>query len=358
MNALSQEIYAWATINVPVLTNLTPISQSLLLAVAALLVGQLIAAALRLLVRLTTPKNKTDDYVFARIQQPLAWLVFSALLYVALIPLTIASTAVALLTNILISINIFLAAWVVTRLANAILTSWRIAVTKRSKTLQDDAVLPLFSRFVSAIIWIGAFVSVLAAWGLAIGPLLAGIGLAGIAIGFAVKDSLANIFGGVSLALDRAYKVGDKVRLQDGTVGVVHDISLRSTRVRTYDGDMVMVPNGKIANDNIYTFTQPNIRSRVSVDFSIAYGTKVEKAREVILKAINKIEGIEAEPAPAVHFQEMGDSGLAMRLNFWVPDYTQAIFKKREATQAIYDALNKAKINIPFPQLTLHMKKE
>ena len=341
----------------PALETLSPTLFFIAFTVLALLFSQGLLLAVRGVVYWRANKLHKEDFLLARIQQPLAWLIFSGFLYIAFAALDLSATAFQLVLNLLITINLSLVAWVLSRLTTALLGAWRSAVSKRSNVLDDDAILPLFAKFVAAIIWTGAFVSILAVWGLAIGPLLAGLGLAGIAIGFAVKDSLANIFGGISLALDRAYKVGDKVRLEDGTVGVVHDISLRSTRVRTFDGDLVMVPNGKVSSDNIYTFTQPDIRSRISVDFSVAYGSKVERVREVVLKALSKIEGIEEEPAPACHFQEMGDSGLAMRANFWVPDYNQAIPKKREATTAIYNALNKAKIGIPFPTRTVYLKK-
>ena len=352
---LATQVYTWLLQATPALGTLTGWAQATLILLAAIALGQLISYALRKITKLVT---QADEHILKEIQQPLAWLLGGVALHVALVPLNLPAAATTIASNSTTTILIGLLAWLLARLTRAVLATWQEFAGKHSQTIKDDEVLPLFSRFIAVVIWTGAFVSILAAWGLAIGPLLAGIGLAGIAIGFAVKDSLANIFGGVSLALDKAYKVGDKVRLEDGTVGIIHEISLRSTRIRTFDGDLVMVPNGKVSNDNIYTFTQPSIRSRVAVDFSIAYGSKVEKAREVILKAIKKIEGIEEEPAPAVHFQEMGDSGLAMRLNFWVPDYNQAIFKKREATQAVYDALNKAKIEIPFPQLTLHMRKK
>ena len=352
---LAQQALEWVLVVAPLLSELQPHTLTLVLILAAIAIGQVTSWALRLAIHFIA---HADDFILARLQQPLAWLVISILLRLAIVPLQLSGPAYQLIANILTTTTIVLAAWVLTRLTSALLTSWHAIAGKRSKIIADDAVIPLFNKFVAAFIWTGAFVSVLAAWGLAIGPLLAGLGLAGIAIGFAVKDSLANIFGGISLALDRAYKVGDKVRLQDGTVGVIHEMSLRSTRIRTFDGDLVMVPNGKVSNDNIYTFTQPSVRSRVSVDFSVVYGTRVKKAREAVLKAINKLEGIEEEPAPAVHFQEMGDSGLALRLNFWVAHYEQSIPKKREATQAIYDALNKAKIDFAFPTRTLYMKKQ
>ena len=122
-------------------------------------------------------------------------------------------------------------------------------IRKNANQLKPDTILA-FGEWTNPFV-ILALLFIMNRWGIEIGPLLASLGIAGIAIGFAVKDSLANIFGGIQLIVDKTFKVGDKVELSDGTVGVIQDISLRSTRIRTYDNELIIIPNGKMANEAI-----------------------------------------------------------------------------------------------------------
>lgn len=356
--SLSDALALRVTEVVPAMNTLEPWAFALIMAIAAIVLSQLAAYLLSGIIKAATAKTKTDidDIILGRIAQPLAWIIFSLLIYIALAPLTIPGGFEALVEGILLAANIVLIAWLVHRFVSAVFIVWKNFADKTTSGL-DDTMLPILSKFAKAAVWIAAGISLLAAWGIQIGPFLAGLGIAGVAIGFAVKDSLANIFGGISLALDHAYKVGDKVKLQDGTVGIVNDITLRSTRIQTYDGDMVMVPNGKVANDNIYTYAQPAPKSRGQVNFGVVYGAKPEKVKKIVLNAIKDIEGISQDPEPGVHFISMGDFALNFRAYFWLESYKDVWSTERQATEAVYNALNKAKIGIPFPTSTVFLKK-
>lgn len=349
-----EQLVAW----VPALNYLHPWVFFAVMVAAAVLLSQLIGWVFRAGLKVAAKKtrNSIDDIIVSNVHQPISWLVFTGLLYLAFAPLEFSESVALLIRNLLNTLNITAAAWLIHRVSKAFFTIWHETVAHRTESIVDDTFLPILSKFVIAVIWICALLATLAAWGLEIGPFLAGLGLAGIAIGFAVQDSLKNIFGGVSLAFDRAYKIGDKIQLGDGTVGVVHDMTLRSSQIRTYDGDLIMVPNGKIANENIYTYAQPHHQTRVQVDFGVVYGSDVDKVKKVVRKAIDKMEGVMEEPEPVVHFMDMADFALTMRAYFWVPDYNDGFAKKREATQLIYEALNNAKVSIPFPTRTVYLK--
>jgi len=198
---------------------------------------------------------------------------------------------------------------------------------------------------------------VLGVWGVDIGPFLAGLGIAGLAISFALQESLGNIFGGISLIMDRVYKVGDRIQLDSGEVGTVVDVGLRSTRLRTFDNELIVIPNSKPANSKVKNYVQPDTSLRVVVNFGVEYGTKLEKVKKVLEPVLKKMKGISKSPAPVVEFIEMGDSSLNCIAKFWVPNYEHAYGKKLEATDLIYNELNKAKIGIPFPTTTVYVKK-
>ncbi|MBN2477678.1 mechanosensitive ion channel family protein [Candidatus Micrarchaeota archaeon] len=230
-------------------------------------------------------------------------------------------------------------------------------IAAKTESSLDDEIIPIAQRTTGVVIWIFGIIFILGIWGIDVTPVIAGLGIAGLALSFAVKDSLANIFGGISIILDRTFKVGDKVSLDSGEIGTIADVGLRSTRLRTYDNEIIIIPNAILANSKIKNYVQPDTSVRVVVDFGVEYGSDPEKVKKVILETISKISGISKEPVPQVLFTEMGDSALKFSARFWIPDYNEAYSKKIEAVQLIHDTLKKSKIGIPFPTTTVYLKK-
>ncbi len=194
-------------------------------------------------------------------------------------------------------------------------------------------------------------------WGIKVGPLLASLGIAGIAVAFALQSTLGNIFGGISLIVDRSITVDDFIKLDDGTEGFVKDIGLRSTKIKTLDGDLVILPNGKLSESKIYNYHKPLPTTRVTVEFGVKYGSDADKVKKVVLKELDDLKIILKNPAPKVIFNEMGDYALKFKAFFWISSIEKKLEAKEEAVAAIYNALNKNKIVIPFPTRTIYLKK-
>ncbi len=228
-------------------------------------------------------------------------------------------------------------------------------VTRTDSTL-DDGLLPLLRKVVKTIIVILGVLAILGKWEVQIGPILGALGIGGLAIGLALNSSLANIFGGIQLILDRSLNVGDKVMLESGEVGVVLDVGLRSTKMKTYDNEVIFLPNSQLANARVKNFTQPDATIRVTVNFAVAYGTDVARVKSVVLDAIGELDDILQEPAPQVLFLNMGDFSLDMCARVWVDDYGKQFARKLEMTELVYNTLNNSGIEIPFPTRTVHMK--
>lgn len=227
----------------------------------------------------------------------------------------------------------------------------------RTKTTADERIIPLFQKLLKAMVIILAVVFIFNAWKINISPLLTTVGIAGLAIGLAVKDTLSNILGGLQLVLDKTFKVGDKVQLESGEMGTILDIGLRSTKLKTYDNEVIYVPNGYLANAKIKNFTHPDVSIRVNVNFGVVYGSNTEKVQKVVLDAIKKIETVIEEPEPVVQFLKMSDFSLDFVARAWVKSYTDAYSTQIKMTDEIYNALNKANIGIPFPTQTIYTKK-
>ena len=298
-------------------------------------------------------KTKVDDMIFEHTKKPIFYLVLVYGLKLALLNLEING----IVNNLVNSLMAFVFLYLLLKTFDIILDAWGLTFAKKTKTKIVEILLPLFHKITKTLFVIVAIMWLLDIWGVDITPYLAGVGISGVVLGLALQDSLKNIFGGVTLLLDRTFQVGDKVKLEDGTVGTIHDIGLRSTKMATYSNEIIYLPNGYLANSRIQNYTRPNPKVRVDVNFGIAYGTDVDKVKGIVLGEIGKMKDVLDNPEPAVDFIEMGDFALSFVAKFWVPKWDQSYGKKLEATQKIYEALNKANIEIPFPTRTVYVKK-
>jgi MscS family membrane protein len=231
-------------------------------------------------------------------------------------------------------------------------------VSRKRSGVYNEGLIQLTKSTLQVILVLAGFIYILKVWGVAIGPLLTGIGIGGIAIAFALQESLSNVFGGISIILDKSVNVGDLVNLEDGTTGKITGIGIRSTRVKTFDNEIVIVPNSKLANSNIKNVAQPEPITRITIPFSVAYGTDVNKVNKIVTQEIKKISGIVEEPESFVRFIEMGDSSLNFKAYIYLESYELRLTGIDEANTRIYNTLRKNKIEIPFPQMDVHMKKK
>jgi MscS family membrane protein len=251
---------------------------------------------------------------------------------------------------------VFFVAIALFRIVDNIADHWIEEWAKTTESTADDRLIPLIEKILKAVVVVLAIIFIFDAWDVDISPLLATAGIAGIAIGFAVRDSLANILGGLQLVLDKTFKVGDKVEIESGQVGVILDIGLRSTKLQTYDNEVIYIPNGQLANARIKNFSVPDLSVRVNVKFGVEYGTDSEKVRKVVLEAIKKIDGVLENPAPVVQFLTMSDFALDYVARVWVREYIDAYNMNLRVTDTIYNALNDAGIGIPFPTRMIFTK--
>jgi len=299
-------------------------------------------------------KTKFDDIIFGLTRRPLFHFVFVFGIWLALVNLAIENYLLSITNSLLVIIFIL----ILSRTVDAIIQTWGDSFAKKTKTKVDEVLLPLFHKATRVIFFIVALMWVLSIWQINLTPYLAGVGVGGLIIGLAFQDALKNIFGGITLVLDKTFYKGDKVKLESGEVGTIYDVGLRSTKLVTYDNEVIYIPNGYLANSRIQNFTRPDPRIRVVVDFGVEYGTNPEKVKKVVLETLKKLKDTLEEPKAVVEFVEMADFALKFKAKFWVEKWSEAYNKKLEATEKIYQSLNKAKIGIPFPTQTLYVKKK
>ncbi len=320
-------------------------------------VYKLVLKAIKKIIRAATSKTKSDldDRIMDRAESPISFIIFVIGLHLIIFPLNlIAEETLGMVTVTLIIIAV---AYILIATFDIIIDVWGERWAKKTKTTLDDALLPLFRILHKIIFMIGALIMVIAEWGIDVSALLAGVGIAGIALGLALQGSLSNIFGGISLILDKAIRVGDILALDNGVSGTVVDVGIRSTRIRTWDNELVIVPNGELANSNIHNKKLPSKKSRMDVNFGVEYGTDPKKVRKVVVGAMKKVKLILKDPEPYVVFKEMGGSSLDFTAYCWVNDISEKFSTRDKVVSEIYQSLNDNKIGIPFPTRTVIMEK-
>lgn len=200
-----------------------------------------------------------------------------------------------------------------------------------------------------AIILIG--VMVLAQFDVNVTALLAGLSIAGVAIGFAAKDTVENFISGITILLDKPFAIGDVIEV-DGTYGTVEDLTLRSTRVRTLNRQVMVLPNLQMVNQKVINFSMLGV-VRVDVDFGIAYKEYPEEARNVVLPLTENDDRLHSDFPPAVVVTGMNDSSVGMQLRLFLGDAGRENEVRVDYTERIREALREAEIEIPFPHLQL-----
>jgi MscS family membrane protein len=334
-----------------------PVIGALLIAAASLLLALFVRLAIfRSLRKLAagTASGIDDDLLYA-LQKP----AFTTVLYFGLTLAVVAAqlpSGTPILVNLLVSVIV--ASWMraALRVSNSIL---RVMENQSKFSLIEKRTVPIFDLTAKlGTILIGSYVLLLV-WG--INPIgwLASAGIVGIAVGFAAKDTLANLFSGFFIVVDAPYKIGDYINLDTGERGKVSAIGLRSTRLLTRDDVEVTIPNGVIANAKIVNESGGpylKIRSRISV--GVAYGSDVDQVCEVLGTIGNAHPETCSHPAPRVRMTAFGASSLDFDLLVWIERPEDRGRIRHELLMEIYKTLNKLGIEIPFPKHDVYIKEQ
>jgi small-conductance mechanosensitive channel len=226
----------------------------------------------------------------------------------------------------------------------------------RSKIVQSG-MLTLLHNILKVVLVALAVYFFFLAWNIDVTAWLASAGIVGLALSFAAKDTLSNLFAGVSIIMDAPYKTGDYIILDSGERGVVTNIGLRSTRILTRDDIEITVPNGIIGNSTIVNEAGgPSTQHRIRVAVGAAYGSDVDHILETLERVAAENGDILDDPAPRARFRAFGDSSLNFELLGWIADPADRGRLQHELNIGIYKAFIEENIEIPFPQRDLHVR--
>jgi len=236
--------------------------------------------------------------------------------------------------------------WIIRLIMNAIRRTF-----DRKKI--DPSLIPFLSTLISILLKITLFISVIAMVGVKATSFLAIIGSAGLAIGLALQGTLQNFAGGVVLLILRPFRVGDVVDVQ-GFLGIIQEIRMFHTIIHTFDKKVVYLPNGPVANSNMTNLSQQEDR-RNEWTFGIAYGDNVKQAKAIIQQLIEDDERIMTDPEPFIALHSLGNSSVNIVVRAWskAENLWPVYFDMNEK---VYNTFAEQGINIPFPQMDVHLK--
>jgi len=256
-----------------------------------------------------------------------------------------------------VSIFVFfiLGIYITYRVYNETLEAW--TMKKGGETSMFGAVLkPILKKIGISIIIVVGFIFALNASGVEVTALLAGAGIMGLVIAFAAQDTLSNFFSGIHLLLDRPFKIGDVIYLEEGKYWRVVDVGMRSTRLYSiFNHELIIMPNNAVANQKIINIVKPDAKIRKKVKVSVAYGTDLKKVSKILIEIAKNHPNVIKEKGfePLVRLVDFGESGIEFIVSLWIDEVMNQWGVLSDVRMEIDAHFKKEHITIPFPQRTV-----
>jgi len=316
-----------------------------------------------LLKRAASTESKIDDILIAATGKPLiiavlVVTVYFSIVYSGLIP---DRYAYVLDSKYLTAFYILLGTWIVSSFTYNFIHLYGRWMAARTESEVDDRIIDVLEIAVKYVVWFVAFLLILSTLEIDITPLLAGAGIAGVAVALAAQDLLSNFFGGALIVMDKPFKVNDRIKIDD-YLGDVVSVGPRSTRLQTLDYQLVTIPNSKIASSVIINYALPEVRLKIKIPVSVAYGSDVKRVKEILLEiareAVDRSVYVLNDPAPSVYFLEFADSSLNFTLVVWARAFNMAWEVQDFINTRIDERFKEEGIEIPFNQMDVHIRKD
>lgn len=269
---------------------------------------------------------------------------------------TIISSLQDLLSKTIVHLPNLMSAIIVLFLTKYAVSFFQKLVDEAGKRAIKSTSLQILLKKTSKVgVWtVGILLScVLAFPGFDLGDIIATLGIGSVAVGFAFQDIFKNFLAGIILLVEEPFRIGDEVIIGDYK-GTVKNISIRTTQIRTYNGEKVLLPNSTVFTDAVKVVTAYDSR-RTDLAVGVDYNTSLPQAAQILNSAIAKVEGVLSEPQPEIDLVNFGDSSIDFVVRYWTnPQQKQLRNVQTRAMIAIKKALDVANIGIPYPIRTLY----
>ncbi len=336
-------------------------------AAATVVFGILLALIARFVVNWLSTKageteTKWDDIIIAAIGTPVQVAIVVIALYFAISHFGILPLSLQWILDprYVTAFYIVIGAWILSSFLHDIIVIYGHDLAEQSEGDWDDRLIELLELVVKYVVWFAALMAILSIFEVNITPFLAGAGIAGLAVALAAQDIISNFFGGAIITVDKPFKVGDRIKV-DQYYGDVISIGPRSTRLKTLDYQIVTIPNNKITTNVIVNYAEPDQKLRIVIPVSVAYGSDPKRIKEILLDiardTVKNTEYLLEDPAPKAFFSEFQDSSLKFILYVWARKYNLPDEVKDTINTQIAERFAAEGIEIPFPQMEVRLKK-
>ncbi len=336
---------------------------SYVVAILILAIFFLIAQILRFLSNktLTTIVNKTkinlDEKAIKILDMPIFYSIVLIGAYQSFMYIGSQSQYAPDFIRIIKTIAIVIWAYSLSGLASLIILKSGHKISKKKKSSLDDELAPILRRLSGIIIYFIGIMFVLKIWNFDITPFLASAGIAGFIIAFAAQDTISHLFGGVSIYFDKPFKIGDRIQLESGEIGDVLDIGMRSTRIKTFDETVIIMPNSRMAGSKIINYNLPEAKIKAKVTIGVSYDSDIDKVKNTLLEIAQNTEDVAKDPAPSVYFSEIGEYSLKFLLITWAENPDKQFDVKTRMNEAIIKRFREEGISIPYPTRDVNLRK-
>lgn len=336
---------------------------NILVSAVTVLIGFLIASwvaqvLLHWLVRRTV--TTFDDRFLERINAPVRYLVLVFFAQTAILRLTFWSEdAIRLLNALFFFLYLTIFFWIAWRLIGFSLDWYkeRQEIETQEQADRIKRALPLVARILYVSLIFVALIIALSHFNVNVTVLMAALGIVGLAFSLAAQDTLNDVINGVLIWMDRPFRIGDRIEIQnENTWGDVVDIGTRTTRIVTPNNAMVIVPNSVIGKNQVVNYTYPSPILRMEVDINVSYDEDLDKVRRVVTAAVRKVDRVLPNQPVEALFRDFGESSISFQVRWWIDTYVDTTAIYDQINSAILEALRAAGITVAVPRQDLTFK--
>lgn len=311
--------------------------------------------------RALTSKTKStlDDEIVAALEYPLLISIVVIFMLITIKPLNLSAVWSSRISQIAKSLLLIMGCWFVYRLIGIFYTHIIIKLAKKTESTFDDQLYSLIQKVLRIVVIFFGLIYLLNIWHINIAPVLASVGIAGLAFAFAAQKMIADLFGGFIIFSDKPFKIGDRIKVGD-TLGIVKEVGLRSTKIENFEGDIVVYPNAKLAESVVENFNLPKTNYVIRQNLGLVYDTptsKLKLAKKIITDTLKSIDGVKKDSIN-VFFTEFKDWSLNLFVVFSIYDIGKKNVILDKFNFKIKSEFEKAKIEFAYPTQTLLLEKQ
>ena len=323
---------------------------ALLIIIGVVVATKLIIWFIKNVLKKLSAKTKTrlDDLLVEMLEEPIVYIFAMVGIWFALKRLVFPPDITDYIDKGFWFVVILAVTWFIARLLIALIDEYLAPAVEKSESDLDDQLLPVARKVIKYTVWILGILMALNNVGFNIGAILAGLGIGGLALAMAARDTVANVFGGVTIFTDKPFVMGDRVKIS-GYDGIVQEVGIRSTRVRTLSGTMLTVPNMKFT-DNIIENVSMEPSRKITLNLGLTYDTpedKIQLAMDILKDIIAHTEGTDEKVL--VSFNSFGDFSLGILFIYYITKGADILQVQTDVNMQILKRFNENKLEFAFP---------